>query len=71
LETVKNMTEEEEELARVTKYFDLVDTVTADIIEKFKKSDIIILDKYDWKIIREHMLGLAELASNYMDLFKN
>ena len=49
------MTEEEAELFRVTRYFDIVDTILNKINKGFKESDFYALNKQDWEILKEHI----------------
>jgi len=49
------MTDEEAEIIRCNRYFDIVDTVLGKINRGFEKSETVVLAKEDWEIISEHI----------------
>ena len=62
------ISDEEAELVRCNRYFDIVDTVLNKIDSSLKESEITELTKDDWEIIREHIKGLSSVFSDYNQL---
>lgn len=63
-----DMTEEDMELIRVGRYFDIIDTVLNKISREFKNSKTAILTKDDWEIIKNYIDGLVECLYGKKDL---
>jgi hypothetical protein len=59
------MTDEEAEIIRCNRYFDIVDTVLGKINRGFEKSETVVLAKEDWEIISEHMRSLGSIFRDY------
>ena len=59
------MSDEEDEIIRCNRYFDIVDTVLGKINSSFEKSETVVLTKDDWEIITEHMRGLGSIFRDY------
>jgi hypothetical protein len=64
------MTDEEAQLIKCTRYFDIIDTVLSKIVSNFRQSETYVLSKDDWDILSEHIRGLNEIALQYHDLKK-
>jgi len=62
------MTEEEAELIRCNRYFDIVDTVINKIQREIKKSAECLINKDDWEILKNHLIGLGQISKEYVDL---
>lgn len=58
------MTDEEAELIRCNRYFDILDTVINKIEKELSMNNTILLTRNDWSIISEHIKGLTEIAFN-------
>jgi len=59
------MTDEETEIIRCNRYFDIVDTVLGKINSGFEKQETVVLTKDDWEIISEHIRGLGSVFRDY------
>ena len=62
------MTEEEAELIRCNRYFDIVDTVINKISSEVKKNKKALITKDDWDVLSEHLRGLSQAYSEYHNL---
>jgi len=58
------MTDEEAELIRCNRYFDILDTVINKIEKELSMNDTVLLTRDDWSIISEHIKGLTEITFN-------